>query len=107
MKDKIQSPLTETVFFVLLAMLHPNHGYGVLQFVEEKTKGRIIFGPGTLYGAINNLSKKKWIKALPEKEDERKKQYVITELGKLNLKYEIQRMKGVLEVAETVWKEEI
>ncbi|MCY3055445.1 PadR family transcriptional regulator [Aerococcus sp. Group 1] len=54
-------PLTETHFLVLLTMVHPNHGYGVMQEVEAITQGRLVFGPGTLYGAINNLSKKGWI----------------------------------------------
>lgn len=102
MKHEIESPLTETVFFILLAMIKPNHGYGVLQFVEEETKGRLVFGPDTLYGAINTLAKKGWIKMLPTEVGERKKEYLITELGKKNLDYEIERMKEVLRVAEKV-----
>ncbi|WP_229771232.1 MULTISPECIES: PadR family transcriptional regulator [Anaerococcus] len=54
-------PLTETAFLILLAMVEPNHGYGVMQDVEKITGGRVIFGPGTLYGAINNLERKGWI----------------------------------------------
>ena len=49
-------PLTETMFLVLLTMLEENYGYKVSQEVEEITGGRIVLGPGTLYGAINNLS---------------------------------------------------
>ena len=45
-------------------MFKPNHGYGVMQFVEEKTKGRADFGPGTLMGEINNLTQKRMDKAL-------------------------------------------
>lgn len=42
--SKVQeAPLTETAFLVLLAMYTPNHGYGVMQFVEEKTNGRVVF----------------------------------------------------------------
>ncbi|NLW23121.1 MAG: PadR family transcriptional regulator, partial [Tissierellia bacterium] len=44
MKKEIkEGPLTETAFLILLAMYKPNHGYGVMQFVEEKTKGRVVF----------------------------------------------------------------
>jgi DNA-binding PadR family transcriptional regulator len=66
----------------MLAMYQPNHGYGVMQLVEEKTKGRVVFGPGTLYGAINNLAKKKWITPCATVKGERKKEYIITDLGK-------------------------
>ncbi|MDD4781767.1 MAG: PadR family transcriptional regulator [Tissierellia bacterium] len=79
----------------MLAMYKPNHGYGVMQFVEEKTNGRVIFGPGTLYGAINNLEKKKWITLCEVTESERKKEFVITELGKKQVEAELERMKEV------------
>lgn len=97
MKEKIESPLTETVFLILLAMTTPNHGYGVMQYVEEATDGRVVFGPGTLYGAINTLSKKGWIEQVDD--IDRRKEYLITELGLLNLEYEIKRMNSVLRIA--------
>lgn len=99
MKDKIQdSPLTETALLVLLSMYQPNHGYGVMQFVEEKTKGRVVFGPGTLYGAINNLVKKKWITPCPEIKGERKKEYIITDLGKAQVNMELERLKEIYNI---------
>lgn len=93
------SPLTETTFLVLLAMYTPNHGYGVMQFIEEKTEGRIVFGPGTLYGAINNLHKKGWIQALPTEKGKRKKNYIITDLGKAQAKQELERLTEVQKIA--------
>ena len=100
MKNKIQeTPLTETACLILLAMFKPNHGYGVMQFVEEKTNGRVVFGPGTLYGAINNLAKKKWIKACPVESEERKKDYIITELGRKQVEFEIKRLEEVYKIA--------
>ena len=39
----------------------PKHGYAVMQFVEEKTGGRLSLGAGTLYGALNSLQDKKWM----------------------------------------------
>lgn len=82
----------------MLAMYQPNHGYGVMQLVEEKTKGRVVFGPGTLYGAINNLVKKKWITPCATVKGERKKEYIITDLGKEQVKAELERMKEVYEI---------
>ena len=41
------NPLTEAFFYILLSLRHPNHGYGVIQEVEELTKGRVSLGAGT------------------------------------------------------------
>ncbi len=53
-----------------------------MQFVEEETKGRVTMGPGTLYGAINNLLKKELIEPINESENDRRKKYIITQEGK-------------------------
>lgn len=47
-----EAPLTEAVYYILLALRTPNHGYGIIQDVLEMTDGRVNLGPGTLYGAI-------------------------------------------------------
>jgi len=99
-----ESPLTETAFLILLAMYKPNHGYGVMQFVMEKTNGRVVFGPGSLYGAINNLAKKGWIKALPAESGERKKEYIITDLGRLQVEAEMKRLREVYKIGEEILK---
>lgn len=99
LKDKIQeSPLTETALLIMLAMYQPNHGYGVMKFVEDKTNGRVVFGPGTLYGAINNLAKKELITLYNDIEGGRKKEYIITDLGKEQLKVELERLKEVYNI---------
>ncbi len=100
MKDNIQGgALTETTLLILLALFKPNHGYGIMQFIEEKTNGRVNLGPGTLYGAINTLSKKNWIIPCGE-DDSRKKQYIITELGKKSVVSEKQRLAEVSKLVE-------
>ena len=58
-----EAPLTEAVYYILLALRTPNHGYGIIQDVLEMTDGRVNLGPGTLYGAINSLLEKGWIEA--------------------------------------------
>ena len=58
-------PLTETIFYVLLALGAPLHGYGIMQQVNELTAGRVALGAGTLYGALTNLTEKGWIRPLP------------------------------------------
>lgn len=87
-----QQALTEAVFYILLSLLKPLHGYGIIQNVGELSKGRIKLAPGTLYGALNSLVDKRWIDALPENPESRKKEYVITTSGKAVLKEEIERL---------------
>ena len=96
-------PLTETMFLVLLTMLEENYGYKVSQEVEEITNGRIILGPGTLYGAINNLNKKGWIE-LVDKDDSGKKVYIATDIGRELVLLEINRMKNLVLKGEKKFK---
>lgn len=93
--------LTEVTFFVLLALYTPRHGYAVMQFIEEKTGGRLILGAGTLYGALNTLCEKGWIEPCGGCEG-RKKEYRITPLGKETAEKELQRLKGLTQLAETI-----
>lgn len=77
------NPLTEAFFYILLSLRHPNHGYGVIQEVEELTRGRVSLGAGTLYGALQTMQKRGWIHVVSqETESRKKKEYIITETGK-------------------------
>ena len=77
------NPLTEAFFYILLSLRHPNHGYGVIQEVEELTKGRVSLGAGTLYGALQTMQKRGWIRVVSQETESRKKnEYIITEAGK-------------------------
>ena len=60
------SALTEAVYYILLSLVEPMHGYGIMQNVEQLSGGRVKLAAGTLYGAINTLLEKGWIVALPE-----------------------------------------
>lgn len=87
------TPLTEALFYILLAVRIPNHGYGITQEVNELTKGKVNLGPGTLYGAINSLQNKGYIKLYSEeKESRKKKEYLITKEGKDAFRFEVQRL---------------
>jgi DNA-binding PadR family transcriptional regulator len=84
--------LTEAVYYILLALHTPMHGYGIMQFVKEISNGRVNLGPGTLYGAIKTMLAKAWIKALSDGSDSRKKEYIITEEGREIVLEEIKRL---------------
>jgi DNA-binding PadR family transcriptional regulator len=96
--------LTEVTFLILLSVYTPNHGYGILQWIQKETNGRVILGAGTLYGAINTLLKKRWIEAVSQDAGERKKEYIITALGKSMAEAEINRLAGLLFSAQKIMK---
>lgn len=102
MRDNVKGgALTEVTFFILLALYEPKHGYGIMQFVENETQGRLMLGAGSLYGAIKNLEEKGWI-CLLDSDNDRKKKYVITESGKEIAENELKRLKSVVKTASKI-----
>ena len=102
MRDNAKSgALTEVTFFILLSLYSPNHGYGIMQCVEEKTGGRLILGAGSLYGAINTLLERGWIAAIDDGKG-RKKEYLITETGKGIAETELKRLRELIGIAENI-----
>lgn len=91
-----KAPLTEVVFYILLSLYSPLHGYGIMQNVKEISNGRVNLGAGTLYGAINTLLKKNWIEPIDENGDSRKKEYIVTLLGKDAVENEIIRLEELI-----------
>ncbi|WP_097004710.1 MULTISPECIES: PadR family transcriptional regulator [Lacrimispora] len=103
MRDNIKGgALTETTFLVLLAVYQPNHGYGIMQFIDKETNGRVVLGAGTLYGAINTLVKKKWIDSYDDDAGSKKKEYVITDVGRQKAEEELQRLREVVKLASVI-----
>ena len=47
--------LTESTYYILLSLYHPQHGYGIMQQTEQLSGGRVRLAAGTLYGALNSL----------------------------------------------------
>ncbi len=93
MEDKLLKkycPMTETIFYTLLALLEPNHGYGIMKFVLELTGGRIKMGTGTLYTMLGRLVEDQLIIVVNEVDG--KKTYQITEDGKTLLILEQERL---------------
>lgn len=88
--------LTEAVFYILLSLYSPMHGYGIMQNVKELSKERVNLGAGTLYGAINTLLLKKWIEFIEGDKESRKKEYKITDLGKVIIGDEIVRLEELI-----------
>ena len=72
-----------------------------MQFIEQATNGRLILGAGSLYGALNSLEKKGWIK-ITDISDKRRKKFLITEQGKEIAKQECIRIKDLSMFAEKI-----
>ena len=85
--------LTESTYYILLALYTPQHGYGIMQMAEKLSNGRVRLAAGTLYGALSTMSEKGWIRLLPVEEGSRKKEYQLTDEGLRILKNEIERLR--------------
>jgi DNA-binding PadR family transcriptional regulator len=83
-------PLSEATYYVMLALDEPRHGYAVMQTVEAMSDGAVTIGPGTLYGAFNTLEKQQLIEKVSE--EERRKTYGLTGLGRDVLSEQVRRL---------------
>ena len=98
-------PLTPAVFNILLALADgEKHGYGIMQEVEANTKGQVLMGPGTLYGSIKRMLQADLIeesdeRADPEMDDQRRRYYKLTALGRRTLRMEAERLAAQVKVA--------
>lgn len=91
--------LTEAIYYILLALQEPLHGYGIMQKTSAMSKGRLVLSAGTLYGAISNLLEKGWIVPCGEssESDGRRKMYRITDLGQVVLVAELERLEELVQ----------
>jgi DNA-binding PadR family transcriptional regulator len=107
LKGEIQTflPLTPTETQILLALASgERHGYAIMQEISEQTDGRLRVGPGSLYGTIKRLLAAGLIietaeRADPSLNDERRRYYEMTELGRKVLIAEIRNQEQVVELA--------
>lgn len=87
---KVYVPMTETGFYILLCLQDEMHGYSIVQKVEAMTGGDIRLSPGTMYGSLSKMEKDGLIRFV--REEDKRKIYVITDLGKEVLQLEMQRI---------------
>jgi DNA-binding PadR family transcriptional regulator len=90
--------MSETMFYILLSLQEERHGYGIMQHVKELTKNRIVLGAGTIYQSLSKLEGDGLI--ISTKEIDRKKLYIISEMGRLILKEESIRIKEIYQNVE-------
>lgn len=87
---RVYVPMTETGFYILFCLQKERHGYSITQKVKELTDGQLSISPGTMYGTLSKMEKDGLIAFV--REEEKRKLYSITELGRQILELEIQRI---------------
>lgn len=86
--------LTQPMYYILLSLREERHGYEIMQYVEWLTDKRVRIGPGTLYSLLSRFEEDNYIKMVSQNDN--KKTYIITELGKRALNQEILRLERLL-----------
>jgi len=98
-------PLTPAIAHILLALADQDrHGYAIMQEVERITGGAAKMGPGTLYGTVKRMLKSGFIEEADERpdpalDDERRRYYRATPLGRDVLAAETARMTALVSAA--------
>lgn len=87
---RIYIPMTETGFYILYCLRQSRHGYGISQQVKEMTGGEVVISPGTMYGTLSKMEKDGLIFFV--REEEKRKIYGITKLGREILDIELKRI---------------
>ena len=100
---KVYVPMTETGFYILLCLQNPMHGYSIVQKVETMTEGEKRLSPGTMYGSLSKMEKDGLIQFV--REEEKRKIYHITELGKEVLQLEVKRIERLYRNAKEAYDE--
>ena len=99
-------PLSPTAFHMLVAMADgPRHGYAIAQDVEDLTTGRIVMGPGTLYGSLQRMVAAGLIEEADNPGEDglhagRRRYYRMTPVGSAALRAESARLLRAVNVAQ-------
>lgn len=96
----MEDTLTDSSYLILLALLQPQHGYAIMKQVSIVTDGNVSIGPASMYTILKKLQKNGYITL--EENDERKKIYLITELGFEVLERDIERRKLLYQAGESL-----
>ena len=87
---RIYLPMTETGFYILFCLQEEMHGYSIGKKVSDMTGGEITISPGTMYGTLSKMEKDGLISFV--REEEKRRLYRITELGREILAMEMKRI---------------
>jgi len=98
-------PLPTAVFHILVALAdRDRHGYSIMQDVSSRTDGKVRLSAGTLYSAVARMLEQGLIEELrenpdPDHDDERRRHYRVTRLGRDVALAEARRLQDMLSQA--------
>jgi DNA-binding PadR family transcriptional regulator len=98
-------PLQPAVFHILMVLAEgDNHGYAIIGAIAARTDGRVRIGPGTLYRSVQRMLEDGLVTEIderpaPEDDDERRRYYRITPLGRKAARAEAQRLADLVNLA--------
>ena len=99
------TPLTPAVFYILFALANgEKHGYEIMKQVKQDSQGQVKMGSGTLYGSIKRMLADRLVEEAGERPDpthdnERRRYYRLTELGRRAFLIELQRYHEIVSTA--------
>ncbi len=100
-REQLQT-LSEPMYYILLSLIEPRHGYDIMTKVSELSKGRVVVGAGTLYTLLSRFEKEEIIYLYAE--EKRRKIYLITPKGMNMLKDEYIRLKNMVADGDFLFK---
>lgn len=96
-------PLKPKILHILLALTEgPRHGYSIMQEVASRTEGHVRVWPAAMYGTLRELEDLNWIAESdkrPSDDDERRRYFELTPLGKRVLSAEVRRLEAIVDHA--------
>ena len=103
MAGREKGPLTEPIYYVLMAFLRREMcGTEITEFVEHRTSGRVKLGPGTLYTLLARFQEDRLIAETSV--DGRKRTYQITEKGRAAFQEELDRLRACVNDGEEAFQ---
>lgn len=104
MNNKARGPLTEPMFYVLMAFINRDMcGIDITEYVKNRTEGRVQLGAGTLYTILAKFQEDKLIEEIAV--DGRKRTYRLTESGRTVYQGELERLRRCLQDGESALRE--
>jgi DNA-binding PadR family transcriptional regulator len=101
-REQLQT-LSEPMYYILLALTRPMHGYEIMQSVSSISHDRVKVGAGTLYALLTRFEKEKIV--IRVNDDGRRKTYALTMKGRELLDREYERLKESISAYDAYFNE--
>jgi DNA-binding PadR family transcriptional regulator len=96
-------PLSPAVLAILLSLAEgEKHGYAMMKDARSPRGGGIAMGPGTLYGSIDRMTRDGLVEESDRQDDERRRYYRLTTLGRKVLATELERLDAAVSSARAL-----